>query len=375
MNAQIFNARIVLPDRTLEQCDLCFENDKIISVMTAARTPCRAASHSYDFAGDTLIPGLIDLHVHGCAGSDVMDGDVHSLSLMAAGLLQRGTVAFLPTTMTAPWAKLKDVIDTLGKVSQQVFQAEILGAHLEGPCVAAAYQGAQKLQLDSEAPAKLDPRIKIVTLAPELPAAAAWLNLAGEAGVILSAGHSGASYEEMLTAIARGVYRLTHAFNAMPGIHHRQPGLLTAALLDERVSLELIADGVHIHPAVLELALRLKGVERICLVSDGTRAVGMPDGEYDLGGQRVRLDRGRMSLPDGTLAGSAATLLDGVRFMVEQVGRPLHEAVRLATLNPAITLGLAERLGSVLPGREATFLRLGQDLTLKEVWVRGCKIG
>jgi N-acetylglucosamine-6-phosphate deacetylase len=178
----------------------------------------------------------------------------------------------------------------------------------------------------------------------------------------------------MRLAIDAGVRHLTHAFNAMPGIHHRKPGLLTAALLDPRVGIELIADGVHIHPAVLELALRLKGLEQVVLVSDGTRAVGMPDGDYDLGGQQVRLSQGKLTLPDGTIAGSAAPLLAGTRFMVRTVGRTLSEAVRMASLNPARVLGVESDHGSLRTGVLANFLRLSPELELKEVWVRGRRV-
>ena len=327
-----------------------------------------------DFDGDFVIPGLIDLHVHGCGGADTMDASEAELGNMAAALLKQGTTAFLATTMTSSDGVLRDVL-SVGKYFHSTDQqAEFLGFHLEGPCISPDFRGAQKGLGSSVIAANLpgnDDKVKILTLAPELPAAGSYMNWAKEAGVILSTGHSGASYERMRTAIDEGVRYLTHAFNAMPGIHHRAPGLLSAALLDPRVTIELIADGVHVHPAVLEMAVRLKGVERVVLVSDGTRAVGMPDGEYELGGQQVRLNRGKMTLSDGTIAGSAQPLLAGIRFMTEVVGRPLHEAVRMATLNPATMLGIENTCGALRSCSLATFLRLTPELKLKEVWVRG----
>lgn len=366
-----------MPDRELASGTLWIAGDRIDSIADSARAdagPEAAFGENYDFAGDTLIPGLIDLHVHGCGGSDVMDGSVAALTRMAEELLRRGTTAFLPTTMTAPFERLETLTRIVAEMPASRTRAEILGLHWEGPWIAPDYHGAQQVLPAPAAPERLAIRVKILTLAPELPQARQWIQKVHDTGIILSAGHSGATYEEMLPAIDAGVRRITHAFNAMPGIHHRKPGLLTAALLDDRVDIELIADGVHIHPAVLELALRLKGVDKVTLISDGTRATGMPAGEYELGGQRVRLDHGRMTLPDGTIAGSAATLFDGVKFMADKVGRPLYEAVRMAAFNPAQTLGVADRLGSLLPGREATFLRLAQDLAIKEVWLRGCRI-
>ena len=164
---------------------------------------------------------------------------------------------------------------------------------------------------------------------------------------------------------------MTHAFNGMAGIHHRQPGLLTAGLLDSQVSIELIADGVHVHPAVMELAVRLKTTNNVILVSDGTRAVGMPDGTYTLGGQAIIVKEKRAMLEDGTLAGSAATLLDGVRTVVGTMQRSPVDAARMAATNPAKLLGLDHRIGALSVGLDATFIRLGRGMGLKEVWLKG----
>lgn len=366
MQKKIINVRIILPDREVMQGELYIAAGKIVPLDMDCSDTATA-----DFAGDIIIPGLIDLHVHGSKGADTMDGTLPAFKIMSCALLQQGTIAFLPTTMNAASERLQEIMASGAAVQSSVKQAEILGFHLEGPCISEHYLGAQKKVEISGGPVPLGDEVKILTLAPELSQSAELIQQAQEAEIIVSAGHSGATYEQMLTFIERGVRHLTHAFNAMPGIHHRMPGMLTAALLDPRVHIELIADGVHIHPAVLELALRLKGSERVLLVSDGTRAVGMPEGEYDLGGQQVHLQQGKMLLPDGTIAGSAATLLDGVRFMTQVVGRPLYEAVRMAALNPARLMGVDDRLGSLEPGRDATFLRLGPDFALKEVWVRG----
>ena len=373
----ISNARIVLPDTILPQAKLWILGESIIGVYSHEASSFEQIDRSskpavsIDFAGDFLIPGLIDLHVHGCGGADTMDAEPTALQTMATELLRHGTTGFLATTMTAAASRSAEVMAAGTKVEQGYGQAEFLGFHLEGPCISAAYRGAQNITELPPADFPINSLVKIITLAPELSEAAGIIEKAAAAGVLLSAGHSGASYEQMEVAINRGVLQVTHAFNAMPGIHHRKPGLLTAALLDHRVTLELIADGVHIHPAVLELALRLKTPEKVVLVSDGTRAVGLTDGEYELGGQTVRLEDGRMTLADGTIAGSALPLLAGVRLVTAVVGRPLFEAVRMATLNPARLLQVEDRLGSIEKGKEANFLRLSPTLELKEVWYRG----
>lgn len=374
----VSNARIVLPERILTDSLLLIRDGCIVGVRPTDGKGSRNSFDSvettiFDFAGDFVIPGLIDLHVHGCGGADTMDAETAALDRMAAALLQQGTTAFLATTMSAGSDRMQAALSVGAQFQQRDDKAEILGFHTEGPCISPAFRGAQKAATISAPPLSDSSGVKIVTLAPEMPEAEAYIEWAQSVGALLAAGHSGANYDEMISAISRGVLYVTHAFNAMPGIHHRLPGLLTAALLDERVTIELIADGVHIHPAVLELALRLKGPDHVVLVSDGTRAVGMPDGEFELGGQKTYLKTGRMTLSDGTIAGSAAPLLAGVRLITEIVGRPLYEAVRMATQNPARLLKVDGRLGSLEAGKEATFLRLSPELTLLETWVRGKK--
>ena len=379
MNILLINVQAVMPHGCF-MVAIHIVGEKIVDIISEKELQnglihWENATAIVDFEGDIVIPGLIDLHVHGCGGADTMDASATEMGNMAEALLQQGTTAFLATTMTSSNAALQDVL-TVGKNFHSTDrQAEFLGFHMEGPCISPDFRGAQKLLGSSGCAASFidnADEVKILTFAPELPTAGAYMEWAKNTGAILSTGHSGASYEQMRAAIDEGVRYLAHAFNAMPGIHHRVPGLLSAALLDPRVTIELIADGVHVHPAVLEMAVRLKGVNRVVLVSDGTRAVGMPDGEYDLGGQQVRLSKGKMTLPDGTIAGSAQPLLAGIRFMTEVVGRPLHEAVQMATLNPAKLLGIEKKCGTLRSCSLATFLRLTPELKLKEVWVRGC---
>ena len=374
------NLKAVLPDRVEDNAALSIMGERIAGIGRNEAVRCGelvGGATVVDFGGDFVVPGLIDLHVHGCGGADTMDGSTTALSQMAEALLRQGTAAFLATTMTAGVDRLQEVLSIGESWHSAPMQAELLGFHLEGPCISPEYRGAQSVLPESEvsgAAAVLTRQVKIVTLAPELAHAKPYMDAARSAGILVSVGHSGASFEQMQQAIETGVRHLTHAFNAMPGIHHRRPGLLTAALLDPRVSIELIVDGVHIHPAVLEMTLRLTGPDRVVLVSDGTRAVGMPDGEYELGGRQVRLSRGKMTLPDGTIAGGASSLLEGIRFMTGTVGRPLYESVRMASLNPARLLELDDRYGCLKSGAWATFLRLDSKLSLKEVWVRGRRV-
>lgn len=338
----------------------------------------------WDMEGDLLIPGLIDTHVHGAGGSDVMDGNIESLQNLTVALLKEGTTAFLATTMSCIPEQLKRVMQNVADFHLGDFRgAEILGLHLEGPFLAKEFRGAQATELiwdqDKDGSAQFlvtllhdfPHLVKIITFAPERPDGRELAEVCLAHGVIPSAGHTGSDFAQMEQAVQWGVRHITHAFNAMPAIHHRNPGLLTKALLDETITMELIADGVHIHPAVLDLVLRNKPPERVCLISDGTRAVGMPDGEYELGGNTVIVRHGLAQLPDGTIAGSVYPLRQGLKMLVHKLQYPLPEAIRYAASNPAKLLRIDNRVGSLEINKEATFIRLSSGFDVKQVWLRG----
>lgn len=338
----------------------------------------------WDMEGDLLIPGLIDTHVHGAGGCDVMDGTAESLQILAEALLKEGTTAFLPTTMSCSSEQLKKVLQNVADFHPGHFRgAEILGLHLEGPFLAREFRGAQAAELIWDGAKagsvqflanllrQFPGLVKILTFAPERPDGRELAEVCLAHGIIPSAGHTAADFAQMEQAVQWGVRHITHAFNAMPAIHHRNPGLLTKALLDDTITLEIIADGVHIHPAVVELVLRNKPPERVCLISDGTRAMGMPDGEYELGGQKTIVRQGVAQLPDGTIAGSAYPLRQGLKMLVQKLQYPLPEAVRYATSNPAKLLGIDNRVGSLEINKEATFIRLSAEFDIKQVWLQG----
>ncbi|EGO62257.1 N-acetylglucosamine-6-phosphate deacetylase [Acetonema longum] len=343
-----------------------------------------ACDWQVDCEGDWLIPGLIDLHVHGAGGVDTMDARPDSMEKLAATLARLGTTAFLATTMSAPPDAIAAALYSAADYQRHPSShgAELLGIHMEGPFLATAYKGAQAAagiypqgegaaqQLASllEAYPGL---VRVLTLAVERSDARDLIEICKGQKVIPSVGHSAAEYEVMRQAVAWGLQSVTHAFNAMPAIHHRRPGLLTEALVNPAVHMELIADGVHIHPAVLGVVLGLKPPDKVSIVSDGTRAVGMPNGEYELGGQMTLVRDGVATLPDGTIAGSAFSLLAGVKTLVTTLGYTLPAAVRYASLNPAKLLGVADRLGSIEAGKVANLVRLDRQLTAISVWVKG----
>jgi N-acetylglucosamine-6-phosphate deacetylase len=385
----VCGATLVLPDRICSGGMIW--QDGILKEIFAETSQIRLLGQQalsettvWDVEGDLVIPGLIDTHVHGAGGSDAMDGTTESLQTLAEALLKEGTTAFLPTTMSCSPEPLRRVLQNVADFQRGHFRgAEILGLHLEGPFLATEFRGAQAMetiwdgakdrsaQFLADLLGEFPDLVKMLTFAPERPDGRELAEICLAHGVIPSAGHTAANFAQMEQAVQWGVRHITHAFNAMPRIHHRNPGLLTKALLDETITMEIIADGVHIHPAVIELVLRNKPHERVCLISDGTRAVGMPDGEYELGGQKTIVRQGMAKLPDGTIAGSAYSLRQGLKTLVQKLQCPLPEAVRYATSNPAKLLGIDNRVGSLEINKEATFIRLSSDFNIKQVWLQG----
>jgi N-acetylglucosamine-6-phosphate deacetylase len=319
-----------------------------------------------------LVPGFIDMHIHGANGSDVMDGTEEALINIARSLIKEGVTSFLATTMTATALQLEKILRVIASQRGGVAGgAKLLGAHLEGPFISAEKRGAQgdalalpNVDIFDKWQLVTDNIIKVLTLAPELPGALAFmrsLRLSGETEVVLSMGHSNATYAQAERAIAAGCRQATHLFNAMRGIHQREPGIVTACLLSPVLYTEIIVDGVHLHPALVKLIYQLKRKETILLVTDAIRAKCLKAGYYDLAGQRVKVEGKQATLDDGTLAGSVLSMPQAIKNMVEYTQCSLHEAISMATINPAKQLRLANK-GRVAVGCDADLVVLNQAL-------------
>jgi len=325
--------------------------------------------------GGYLCPGFIDVHLHGGGGADVMDASPGALSQLARTHARHGTVAFLPTTVTAPYEQLRRVLEAVEETAGAREEgAELLGVHLEGPHLNPARAGAQNPEFltppslpEMQALLERFPgRVRWVTGAPELEGARELIQYLREAGVVVSIGHSDATYEQAMVAFQWGISHATHTFNGMNPLHHRAPGVPGAVLTAPGVSAEIIADGFHIHPGVARLLWQVKGPDRLLLVTDAMRATDLPDGRYDLGGLEVDVVGGAARLAgQETLAGSTLTLERAVAWMVEAVGLSLAEAVQLASLNPARRLGVAHRLGSLEVGKDASLVLLDDALRVR----------
>lgn len=332
-----------------------------------------------DLRGATVIPGLIDVHNHGNSGEDFSDGNYEGLKKMARYLLQSGITSFAPASMTLPYDVLHNAFAAALKLHMEHPQgcARLMGIQMEGPYFSEKKKGAQngaylktpdfkgfKALYDS-----CNGLVRIVDVAPELPGAAEFIAQAKTLCTV-SVAHTDSDYDHAKAGFDAGATHLTHLFNAMPGIHHRNPGVIPAAVENENVRAELICDGLHMHPASVRLAFAMFGGERMILVSDALRCCGMPDGEYELGGQQVLLSGGIAKLSDGTIAGSATNLYECMRKAIS-FGIAEEDAVRAASYNPACALGAEDYIGSIATGKLADFIVCSPDYAEKTVYLGG----
>ncbi|WFA17144.1 N-acetylglucosamine-6-phosphate deacetylase [Paenibacillus mucilaginosus] len=337
-----------------------------------------------DAKGSWLLPGFIDVHVHGGWGGDFMDASEESLAKITRFHASRGTTTMLATTMTA---SREDITRALQAV--QAFRAKgmpfarLAGVHLEGPFINPKLAGAQdpKLMLPPQSEwleewtSAYPGLIRLLTLAPELEGAAPFIRMLAGHGIVAACGHTDAAYDQIQEAVSHGLSHAVHTFNAMKGLHHREPGVVGAVLTNEAVTAEVIADGIHVHEACVRLLTVTKRQGNLVLVTDAISAAGLGDGDYMLGGQDVVVKDGVARLKEGgNLAGSTLTMIDALRYMVERIGLSVEEASLLASRNPARVLGLSEHTGSIAGGKAADLLLVSPSLEIERVWVDGRRV-
>lgn len=380
--------RLVTLDGIRENAEVEVKDGKILAVRDYQK---ETALPRVDGEGYYLAPGFVDLHVHGGGGSDFMDGTPEAFKAAAKSHMQHGTTAMAPTTLTASLDELCSVFDVLREVKaspEAAAMPELLGIHMEGPYVAPSQAGAQDpkyIRCPEDGSYKVlaeaaQGAILIWTVAPELPGAAKICEDLRKTGIRFSLGHTEAQYKHVKEAVDSGYTMATHLFSSMSTITRengfRRLGAIESSLLLDEIDVEVIADGMHLPPELLQLIYKIKGKNKMILVTDAMRGAGMPDGIYKLGslkqGQDVLVGGGIARMPDGiSFAGSIATTDRLVRVMTKQVGLPLHEAVAMMTYNPAKAVGLEDRIGQIQPGLDADIVLFNENIDIQKVFIKG----
>jgi len=373
----IIKNAFVFTGNGFEKKDLYIEGERILKIADpAVSSTDEYTDECIDADGLYAIPGLIDIHFHGCVGYDFCDGTPEALQAIADYEASQGVTSISPATMTLGYEELSKIFKNAASFESKQ-GAELVGINMEGPYLSHAKKGAQNeaylmtpdLKHFREMQTISGGLIKMVAIAPEEQNALDFIKAVKDE-VVVSVAHTTADYETASEAFKNGARNVTHLYNAMPAFSHRSPGVIGAALDAEHVMAELICDGVHVHPSVVRATFKMFGDDRIILISDSMRATGLEDGEYTLGGQKVYVSGNRATLEDGTLAGSTTNLLACMKQAVS-MGIPLESAVKCASVNPAKQLGLYDNYGSLTPGKYANIVLLNKDLSLNKVILKG----
>ncbi len=383
-------ARVVFPHHVEEQANLLLKDELIADCCAPNAASSAGASHVLDLDGLTIFPGLIDIHIHGAMGVDTMEAGVDDLREVANYLASQGVTAWLPTLVPAPDADyrrailaIETLMDEQARASSSAATdggARVLGVHYEGPFINAAQCGALRppyfqifrtiADLEKLATVKHEKAAHLITLAPEIEGGIELVRELRRRGFVVSIGHTRATVETLDAAFAAGARHMTHFFNAMAGLHHRQPGPIGWGLMRDEVTCDIIADGVHTDPLMLELALRCKTAGRLMLISDAVAPAGMGDGDFHIWGETITVKDKRTSNERGSIAGSVISLRDAVRMMLS-LGTPAHDVARMAALNPARLLGVNAVRGSVAAGKRADLVALDDEGNVRLTLIGG----
>lgn len=387
MKIALTAAALFTPLETIERPVLVMEDGVITALGPRDSESIPQGAKQVDFPDAVLAPGFIDVHIHGSAGHDVMEGSNDALSAVETLLAMHGVTTYCPTTVTAPIDQTLAALEKLGMAvrkanNQGEVRARPVGIHLEGPFISTAKCGVHPLADIAEPSLKLFQRlwqasqgtVNVMTVAPELPGAGPLIELATKHGIRVSVGHSNAGAEEVYAAREAGARHATHMFNAMRRMDHRDPGIVAAVLSDPGFSADIIADGVHVAPEFIRLFLAAKGDERAVLITDAISATGMPDGKYKLGTFEVDV-KGVECRSNGRLAGSVLTMDMAVRNIVRTAGWELRRSVRLASLNPAKLLGIDDRKGTLEVGKDADIVVLTPKGEVVKTFAAGIEAG
>lgn len=371
------DVELITPGTRIERGWL-LTKDSQIAALGRGDAPENIDAEVINGAGKTLLPGFIDVHVHGGAGSEAMDATPDALRTMAQFYAQHGVTSFLATTWTDSRERIQAALETIAAaVGRQPNGATIIGAHVEGPYINPDRPGAQspvhvRRAPRDEATAFLDLGVvRLMALAPEFPENHWLIRECVKRGITVSAAHTAANYQQMQEAVALGVTQATHTGNAMTGLHHREPGTLGAVLTLPEINAEVISDNIHVHPAVVNLIYLAKGANRVILITDAVRGAGMPDGQYPLDDRIVTIRDGSVRLPDGTLAGSTLTMDRALRNFIAATGQPLANVWQASSLNAARSAGVSGRKGSLEIGKDADLVLVDANINVQMTVTEG----
>lgn len=366
----IKNAKVFTENNVFENQDIYIENDKFSS--SASQD-----GDTIDASGLLAIPGLVDIHFHGCMGHDFCDGTTEAFDAIAAYELKNGVTSICPATMTLAEDTLFDIFKAAGNYKKEKGET-LCGINMEGPYVSMAKKGAQNgayihkpdVDMFRKCQELSGGLIKLVAIAPEEDKDFDFISSLKDE-VVLSIAHTTSDYDTAMKAFEAGADHVTHLYNAMPAFTHRAPGVIGAACDTEKAYVELICDGVHIHPAVVRTTFKMFGDDRICMISDSMMATGMEDGQYSLGGQAVTVVGNKATLADGTIAGSATNLMDCARVAVKEMKLPLESVLKCVTINPAKSVGLDGEYGSISAGKYANVVLMDSDMNIQKIILKG----
>ena len=366
---------IILEDKVLENYYMEVKNGKIKSFS-------KDEPEEYEDLGEIIAPGLVDTHIHGYHGEDIMNAKKGALEIISKGLLETGVTSFLPTTLTDSTEKLDEACRVVGEEYKQVTGAKVRGIFLEGPFFTEKYKGAQNEKYMSDPDIEKlkkwkdlsDGLVNKIAIAPEREGVADFIHKANAMGVVVALGHSDASYEDAMAAVDEGANIFVHTYNGMSGLHHRNPGMVGAAMNSDAIS-ELICDGHHVNPVSANILMNAKGRDKIALITDCMSAGGMADGDYKLGEFDVIVKDGTARLKEeGNLAGSILKLKDAIKNVVDWEIADVFEAIQMASLVPAKSVGIDDVCGKLKVGYDADFIVLDQSLELKSTFIDGQRV-
>lgn len=371
----IVNGKIVTEDKVLTGKSVVFD-EKIVDIIGKDEVDKYTYEEKIDAKGSYVLPGFIDIHIHGSGGSDVMDGDIGALEKISRTIASKGVTGFLAATMTMDKSDILRALDNVRfGMKKGMPGARLLGVHMEGPFISKEKMGAQNPKYIKKPDYDLIKDhldiIKIITLAPEEDDDYNFIKkLSSSSNIVLSMGHTNCTYEEAMEGIENGVSHATHTFNGMSPLRHREPGAV-GAIMNSDITCELIADGIHVHYGAINILKNIKGIEKVILITDSMRAGCMKDGVYEFGGQEVTVKNDVARLKNGSLAGSVLTLNRALKNIVQNTDLSLPKAVKMITQNPAKLLGIYNDKGSISIGKDADIVIMDDDFEVQETIIRG----